>query len=159
VVSSRRALVKPAKQRSMKGWATRRMMKRIAVWFIETCLEVLLLGLVLTLLLGHDQHAFLKDVLLYSSGVTLLFFSTGYLLTTIVVRAVWKGRRSWLYPAVATALFLIHFEIMSVGVRGAFAPADRFCIRIAGAFVVLACTSLGTLALRGKTDPTTMRHR
>jgi hypothetical protein len=58
-------------------------MKRIAVWFIETCLEVLLIGLVLTLLLGHDQHAFLKDVLLYSSGVSLLFFSTGYLLTTI----------------------------------------------------------------------------
>src|SRR4051794_39837679 len=42
-----------------------KMMKRIAVWFIETCLEVLLLGLVLTLLLGYDQHAFLKDVLIY----------------------------------------------------------------------------------------------
>ena len=143
----------------MKGWATLQMMKRIAVWFIETCLEVLLLGLMLTLSLGHDQHAFLKDLLLYCSGVSLLFFSTGYLLTTIVVRAVWKGRRSWLYPAVATALFFIHFEIMNVGVRGAFAPADRFRIRIAGAFVALACTSLGTLALRRWTDPTTTRQR
>lgn len=136
------------------------MMKRIAVWFIETCFEILLLGLVLTLLLGHDQHEFLKDVLIYSSGVSLLFFSTGYLLTTIVVRAVWKGRRSWLYPAVATALYFIHFEIMNVGVRGAFAPADRFRIRIIGAFVVLVCTSLGTLALRRwTTDPTTTAHR
>ncbi len=109
---------------------------------------MLLLGLVLTLLLGHDQHAFLKDVFIYSAGVSLLFFSTGYLLTTVIVRAVWKGRRSWLYPAVATALYFIHFEIMNVGVRGAFAPADRFRIRIIGAFVVLVCTSLGTLALR-----------
>ena len=135
------------------------MIKRIAVWFTETCLEVLLLGLVLTLLLGHDQREFLKDVLIYSSGVSLLFFSTGYLLTTIVVRAVWKGRRSWLYPAVATALYFIHFEIMNLGVRGAFAPADRFRIRIIGAFVVLVCTSLGTLALGRWTDPTTTAHR
>ncbi|MGB0122090.1 MAG: hypothetical protein WBP63_01570, partial [Silvibacterium sp.] len=74
------------------------MMKRIAVWFIETASEVLLLGLVLTLLLGHDQHAFLKDVLIYSSGISLLFFSTGYLLTTLVARAVLKGRGWWLYP-------------------------------------------------------------
>jgi len=36
------------------------MMKRIAVWFIETSSEVLLLGVVLTLQLGHDRHEFLK---------------------------------------------------------------------------------------------------
>lgn len=146
--------------RHQRKEATRMLiLKRLAVWFIETCLEVLLLGLVLTLLLGHDQHAFLKDVFIYSAGISLLFFSTGYLLTTVIVRAVWKGRRSWLYPAVATALYFIHFEIMNIGVRGAFAPADRFRIRIIGAFVVLACTSLGTFVLRRWTDPTTTAHR
>jgi hypothetical protein len=67
------------------------ILKRLAVWLIETSLEVLLLGLVLTLLLGHDQHAFLKDVLIYSSGIVLLFFTTGYLLTTTVARAVWRA--------------------------------------------------------------------
>ena len=123
-------------------------MKRVAVWFIETCFEVLLLGLVLTLLLGHDQHAFLKDVLIYSSGISLLFFSTGYLLTTVVVRAVWKGRRAWLYPAVAVALFFIHFEIMNLEVRGAFDPSTRLRVRVAGASIVLVCTVVGTLALR-----------
>ena len=124
------------------------MIKRIVVWLIETCLEVLLLGVVLTLLLGHDQHAFLKDVLIYSSGIGLLFFSTGYLLTTIVARAAWKAPKLWLYSAVATALFFIHFEIMNLGVRGAFEPPTRIRVRVAGACIVFACTFVGTLALR-----------
>ncbi len=124
------------------------MMKRIAVWFIETASEVLLLGLVLTLLLGHDQHAFSKDVLIYSSGICLLFFSTGYLLTTGIVRSVWKGRRSWLYPAVAVVLFFAHFEIMNFGVRGAFEPSTRLRVRVAGACIVFICTLVGSLALR-----------
>lgn len=64
------------------------MMKRIVVWFIETVSEILLLGLVLTILLGHDPHAFLKDLSVYSSGVVLLFFTTGFLISTIVVRAI-----------------------------------------------------------------------
>ena len=124
------------------------MMKRIAVWLIETVSEVLLLGLVLALLLGHDQHAFLKDVLIYSSGVSLLFFSTGFLLTTIIARAVWKTPKPWLYPVIATALFLIHFELMNMGVRGAFEPPTRLRVLIAGACIVFACTFAGTIALR-----------
>jgi hypothetical protein len=124
------------------------MMKRIAVWFIEMSSEVLLLGVVLTLLLGHDQHEFLKDVFLYGSGIGLLFFSTGYLLTTVAVRAFWKGRSLWLYPAIATVLFFIHFEIMNMGVGGAFEPSTRLRVRVAGACIVLACTFVGSLALR-----------
>ena len=124
------------------------MMKRIAVWFIQVASEVLLLGLVLTLLFGHDQHAFLKDVLIYSSGIGLLFFSTGYLLTTIVARAVLRGRGWLLYPAIATALFFIHFEIMNVSLGGAFEPSTRLRVRMAGACIVFVCTFLGTLALR-----------
>jgi hypothetical protein len=41
-------------------------------------LELELEGIVLALLLGHDQNAFIKDVFIYSSGITLLFFTTGY---------------------------------------------------------------------------------
>lgn len=124
------------------------ILKRLSVWFIETISEVLLLGIVLALLLGHDQNAFIKDVFIYSSGITLLFFTTGYLLSTIVVRALWKGRTLWSYPAVATVLFLIHFEIMNVGVGGAFQPSDRLRIRVVGALIALACTFAGTLLLR-----------
>ena len=124
------------------------MIKRLVVWFIETLSEALLPGTVLTVLLGYDQRAFLKDLSVYSSGIVLLFFTTGYLLTTIVVRAVWNGKALWLYPAVATGLFWIHFEIMNALLRGAFAPSDRIRIRAAGACIVIVCTLTGTLALR-----------
>jgi hypothetical protein len=124
------------------------ILKRLAVWFTETLTEVLLLGLVLTLLLGHDQHAFLKDLSIYSSGIILLFFTTGYLLSTVVVRIFWRGRTLWSYPAIAIILFFIHFEIMNVGLGGAFEPSTRLRVRVAGACIVFACTLAGTFALR-----------
>src|SRR4051794_2478669 len=105
------------------------VLRRLAVWFIETSSEVLLLGLVLTVLLGHDQHAFFKDLSTYASGIVLLFFTTGYLLSTIVVRAAWRGRTLWSYPSIATVLFFIHFEIMNVGMGGAFERPERTRIR------------------------------
>jgi len=125
-----------------------RILKRLAVWFVETFAQVLLLGFVLTVLLGHDQHAFFKDLSIYSSGIVLLFFTTGYLLSTMVARAVWRGRTLWSYLAIATVLFFIHFEIMNAGLGGAFEPSARGRIRPAGAFIAFACTLAGTFALR-----------
>lgn len=123
------------------------ILRPLAVWLIETSSEVLILGLILTLLLGHDPYAFLKGLLIYSSGVILLFLSTGYVFTTIVARAVWRGRRLWSYPAFATLLFFIHFEIMNVGLGGAFEPSARVRIRTAGAFITFACTLGGSFFL------------
>jgi hypothetical protein len=125
-----------------------RTLKRLIVWFIETCAEVLLLGFVLTVLLGYDQHDFFKDLSMYASGIILLFFTTGYLLSTMVVRAVWRGRTLWSYPAIATVIFFLHFETMNVAVGGAFEPSTRVRIRAAGACIVFACTLAGTFALR-----------
>ena len=122
--------------------------KRLAVWFVETSSEVLLLGLVLTALLGRDQHAFLRGVTSYAAGIVLLFITTGFVLTTIVVRALWRGRTLWSYSIIATALFLFHFEIMNVSLGGAFDPSDRVRIRAAGACIAFACTFGGTLVLR-----------
>ena len=124
------------------------ILKRLCVWFVETVIEALLLGIVLAVLLGHDQNAFLKDVLIFSTAISYMFFVTGYLLSTAVVRALWRGQALWPYPAIATALFLIHFEIMNVGVGGAFQLKDRLRICMAGACIVFVCTLIGTLALR-----------
>jgi hypothetical protein len=124
------------------------ILKRLAVWCVETSSEVVLLGFVLSVLLGYDQHAFFKDLSIYCSGIILLFVTTGYLLSTIVVRAVWRGRTLWSYPAIATVLFFIHFEIMNVGLSGAIEPSARVRIRAAGACIVFGCTVAGTFALR-----------
>ena len=55
------------------------MTKRVVVWFIETLSETLLLGIVLAVLLSHDPSAFFRDLSVYSCGIALLFFTTGYL--------------------------------------------------------------------------------
>jgi hypothetical protein len=134
------------------------MIKRVVVWFIETLSEILLLGIVLVVLLGHDPNAFLKALSAYSSGIALLFFTTGYLLTTLLVRAIWNGQALWIYPAIATGLYFIHFEIMNVSLHGAFAPSDRLVIRVGGACVVLVCTFAGTWLLR-RSATTADQHR
>jgi hypothetical protein len=124
------------------------ILKRLAAWFIETSSEVFLLGLVLTVLAGYDQHAFLKDLSIYSSGIVLLSFTTGYLLSTVIARIFWRGRTLWSYPVIATVLFFIHFEIMNTGLGGAFEPSTRLRVRATGACIVFACTLAGTFALR-----------
>lgn len=123
------------------------ILKRLTVWFGETSTEVLLLGLALIALFGHDQHAFGRSLLAYSTGLVLFSFTTGYLFTTAIARGVWRGGSWWSYPAVALALFIIHSEIFFVLSGGSTRP-EQFSMQVAGALVVFACTVIGTLLLR-----------
>ena len=129
------------------------VLKRLAVWFFEIVFEALLIGLLLIGTYGYDKHAFGKDLLIYAVAVLYMFFLAGYILSTAVSRAVWRGRKLWPYPAIGMILFLIHFEIMNIGIGGAFAPSDRLRIRAAGACIVFICTFAGSVVLRswGKT--------
>ena len=123
------------------------ILKRLAVWLLETLCETLLLGLFLTVFFGFDQHAFGKDLLIYASGVVFLFFTTGYLLTTAILRAVWRSQRLWLYPIISTVLFFIHSQIFFVD-SGGSTPSEKLWIRAAGACIVFACTFAGPFALQ-----------
>src|ERR1700734_3128584 len=87
------------------------LIKRLAIWLLETSSEVLLMGLALIALLGHDQHAFGRSLLAYATGIVLFSFTTGYLLTTVVARGAWRGKSWWSYSVLAVVLFLIHSEI------------------------------------------------
>jgi hypothetical protein len=123
------------------------ILKRLAVWFAETSLEALLLGLTLISVFGYDQHGFGRSLGLYVSGIVLLSFTTGYLLTTAVARGAWRGRQWWSYSAIAVALFLIHSQVFFVVSGGSTRP-EKLSMQIAGACIVFACTFAGTLALR-----------
>jgi hypothetical protein len=123
------------------------ILKRLAVWFIETSLEVVLLGLALIGLFGYDQHAVGRSFEVYLSGVLLLSFTTCYLLTTAVARGAWRGHKWWSYPAIAVTLFLFHSEIFFV-VSGGSTRSEKLSMQIAGACIVFACTRAGTFALR-----------
>lgn len=124
------------------------MIKRIVVWLLETLLEALLLSVVLVCLLGDNQHRYAKDLAVSFVWIGTMFFSTGYLFTTVIARAAWRGRFAWLYSGVALVLFFIHFEILNHSAGGIFDAPKRAVIRIAGACIVLACTFVGTLLLR-----------
>jgi hypothetical protein len=124
------------------------MIKRLVVWLVETSLEVLLLGLALVALFGHDQHAFGRSLVAYASGIVLVSFTTGYLLTTALARGAWRGKMWWSYSAVAVALFLVHSECFFV-LSGGSTPPEQFSMQIAGSCVVFACTFAGTFILRG----------
>jgi hypothetical protein len=124
------------------------ILKRLAVWLLETSFEVFLLSLFLTVFLGFDQHALFREILVFAGGIVLVFTTTGYLLTTAIFRACWKSQKVWSYPAIASVLFLVHFEILDLGIRGVFEPSDRPAIRVAGVCIALTCTVAGSFVLR-----------
>jgi hypothetical protein len=45
------------------------IVKRLAIWLLETLFQAVLLGLALMGLFGYDQHAFGKGLGLYVSGI------------------------------------------------------------------------------------------
>ena len=124
------------------------ILKRLVVWLLETSLQALLLGLFLIVLHGYDEHAFGKDLSFYFNMIALLFFTTGYLLSTAIIRAIWKSRGLWSHPAIVAVLFLIHFEILNVGAGGAFEPPERLRLRVAGTCIAFVCTFVGGCFLR-----------
>jgi hypothetical protein len=124
--------------------------KKPAVWFVETCAVAFLLSFIMMTKFGHDWHqrASVGDVFAFSGAVLFMFFMTGYLLTTVLFRSFWKAQATWSYPVIAVVLFSSHFEILSLGVGGAFDPADRLLVRVAGACLTFSCTYLGSYFLQ-----------
>jgi hypothetical protein len=124
------------------------IIKRLTIWAGEVISQAILLGLLLIGFYGYDQHAFGKSLLTYSVLIVIMFFMTGYVTTTAILRAVWRWRKPWLYSVIATALFLIHFEVMNIAAGGAFEIQDRLRIRITGACIAFFSTLSGTAVLQ-----------
>ncbi len=124
------------------------ILRRLAIWFLETLLEALLLAVFFSIWLGCDFHECGHGIWLTFVWIGLMFFSTGYLLTTGIARAVWRGSTVKLYPVVGAVLFLFHFEILNYDVGGISNLKTRIALRIAGVCIVVACTYTGNLILR-----------
>jgi hypothetical protein len=128
------------------------MIKRLSVWFIETCFEVLLLGLALLAMFGYDKGAFAKGLGFYVSALALLSFTTGYLFTTVVARIAWRSQKLWSYSVVATILFIVHSQIFFV-ISGGSTQYRKLSMQFAGSCIVFACTFIGSVALRKWASP------
>lgn len=133
--------------------------RRLMTWLLEISLEMLLLGLLLITLSGYQQYGFVKTLFVFVSGVALILFTTGYVLSTAISRLAWRGEKVWSYPMFSTALFFLHFEFFNLAVGGAFEPSDRGLIRLAGACIAFACTLVGSHVLARMTESRTKANR
>jgi hypothetical protein len=124
--------------------------KRIAVWFVETQCEALLLSVlcvILSLPNGPKRDGIPRSIVFGFMAVSTLLFSTGYVLTTAIVATFWRARRLWLYPTIAAAVFSIHLEMFFFVVPDTI-EVEKLTVRIAGVCIVFACTLVGGYFLR-----------
>lgn len=133
------------------------ILKRLVVWFFEMALQAFMLGLFLIVSHWRDEGAFGKDLLFFFQTALLLFFTTGYLFSTAIVRAIWRGRGVWWHPIILATLFLVHFEILNIRAGGAFEPPDRLRLRIAGTCIAFVSALVGGWLLRKWIRPDSRR--
>lgn len=130
------------------------VIRRWVVWALETISEILLVSLFLVTLFGYDPHAIGGHEFPFVVAAVCWFsFATGYLLTTLIFRTFWRGRTLWSYPAIASSLFFIHFEILNSAAGGIYDPSRRIWILIAGVCIVFTCTLFGSFLLRRMGSP------
>ncbi|HEV3219345.1 MAG TPA: hypothetical protein VGZ48_06210 [Candidatus Acidoferrales bacterium] len=126
------------------------MKKRITVWFAETQCEAFLLSalcVVLTPPQSINGDGLARDLILGFIIISTLFLATGFLLTTAIISAFWRGQSRWLYPTVAAALFSILLQILFY----VFDTVDkrvRLRYSIFGACIVFGCSLVGGYFLR-----------
>ena len=123
------------------------VVKRLTVWLLETLLGIMLLALFLIVLYGHDKHAFGGDFLTGVAVIVAMAFSTGYLLSSAVSRAIWRGRTLWSYPSLAALLFFIHSQLFFI-VSGGSTQSEKLLVQAPGLCIVFGCTLAGTFVLR-----------
>lgn len=123
------------------------VLKRLAIWFVETAFEAILLALSLVVSYGPDQYGFARDTWFFLAGIGFFSFTAGYLLTTAVARVLWRGRGLLPYSILASLLLVVHVEIL-FHVANGWTPGERMRVRFTGLCVVLACTLCGSYFLR-----------
>jgi len=126
------------------------MKKRITVWFAETQCEALLLSalcVVLSLPQGPNGDGIFRDLVFGFIAVSTLFLATGFLLTTAIVSAFWRGESRWLYSAFAAALFSVLLQILFY-VTDPEDKHERLRYWIFGTCIVFGCSLVGGYILR-----------
>ena len=124
--------------------------KRIAVWVAEVLLEALLFGCWLGVLLSSETglgYGVVGSVL----AVPVVLFINWYYLTRAIAGVAWMSRSPWLYPAIATTLFVVHVHFVvgqSKRDLTPFAHATEVPFLAGGACIVFACAFAGNWLYR-----------
>ena len=124
--------------------------KRLAVWFLEILVEGLLFGFLLGALTLPDFISLLPGMWAMGLAVGVVLFMNGYYVTKVLFGLAWKGQKSWLYPAIAAALFVGHMYVAYLRMKPDMSGLPRVIVpfQIVGACIVFACTFLSGWLLR-----------
>jgi len=126
------------------------ILKRLTVWLLERLVEGFLLGALLGYLFVPNFTGSLSRVWVLAVVVGVVLFMHGYYLTTAFFGVVWRSAKLWLYPAITTALFVIHSHIVFVRGKNDFTPEARAMespFVLCGACIVFACAFAGSRVL------------
>ena len=125
-------------------------LKRLAVWLREVLVEALLLGCLLGALVSSET-GMLYGVIGSVLAVPVVLFLNGYYLTRALAGAAWRSRSRWLYPFLASAIFLVHVSFVVSHFKGDFTPFARATATpflAGGAFIVFVCALGGNWLMR-----------
>jgi hypothetical protein len=128
-----------------------RALKQLVVWSLESLVGVFLLGGLLGAISLPDFIRLLPGVCALALGVGAVLFMHGYYLTTALFGVVWRSQRSWVYPAIAATLFVIHTHIVYLRLEpdiSSLGKATEAPFVVGGACIVFACASAGNWCLR-----------
>ena len=122
------------------------MKARIFAWISEIVIEALILAGLLIGLAHESRGAALEDIL--ALQLVFYFGMSGYMVTTLIARIIWK--RAWLfyYSLFAPILFLVHFEILNRIVASGLMDVERAVFRLVGACVTIIVTLSVSLVLK-----------
>jgi hypothetical protein len=123
------------------------ILKRLAVWLLERFVEALFLGLLFGYLMRLPLFSsLLRDFWRLALIVAVILFMHGYYVTTALFGVVWRSRKSWLYPAIAAALLVLHTRLIFWRAGSDFTRETRAMelpFAVMGACIVFACSFAG----------------
>ena len=132
-----------------------RAIKRIIVLFFELLAEAFLLGTLLGVLLLPNFIHLITGIWALALAVAVVLFLTGYYVTRAFFGFVWRSQKSWLYPAIATALFGAHLHFAVARSKSDLTPLARATevpFLVGGACIVFTCAFAGNCFLRRWTE-------
>jgi len=129
--------------------------ERLVVWMIEMIVQVLAFCLLVILVEARGRAFGISDIVVGCIAVLYIFIVSGYMVTTLVARLLLMRQNLLLSPAWATALFLIHFEVLNrlILPSGAAGPHDRTIIRLVGVCITCLTAVAGSIKLRQRRMP------
>lgn len=131
------------------------ILKRLAVWSLERLVEACLLGVLfgwLLLLSSGDKSLRSSFAGFWVFGIVVAFvlFVHGYYVTTAFFGVVWRSGKTWVYPTVTPALFVLHMHIAFMRGGPDLTPEARAIelpFALGGAGIVFFCALAGSRVL------------